>query len=111
MSTTATEPQQSLENQEAASSAQTGIAGTTTAPAAPPAAAPASSSREYVLFEEARTDTWTQIAKAEAGSSEAALETLGEQKLKSGQRFMAIPTRFVRPVKPKVTTTTSISFD
>lgn len=68
-------------------------------------------SRDYVLFEEARQDTWTQIGKVKADSQEAALETLGEQKLKGQSRLMAIPARFVRPVKPKVTTVTTVSFE
>lgn len=87
----------------------------TEAPAQPKAAetepAPKSSSREYTLFEEARSETWTRIGTANADTQEAALDTLGEQKLKSGQRFMAIPSRFVRPVKPKVTTVTTVSYD
>jgi hypothetical protein len=81
------------------------------APSAPPAAKTQTSSRSYTLFEEARSDTWTKLGEAEADSPDAALETLGEQKLKSGQRFMAIPSRFVRPVKPNITTVTTISFD
>ena len=74
-------------------------------------AAPRSNSREYTLFEEARTDTWTQIGKVEADTQEAALESLGEQKLKEPKRFMAIPSRFAVPRKPKVDTVTTISFD
>ncbi|HSE43695.1 MAG TPA: hypothetical protein VLA89_00040 [Gemmatimonadales bacterium] len=71
-----------------------------------------SSTRSYTLFEEARTDTWTKLGEVEADSPEAALETLGEQKLKQAQgRFTAVPSRFFRPVKPNVTTVTTISFD
>lgn len=82
------------------------------APANPPAQAQAKdNSRDYVLFEEARQDTWTQIGTVKADSQEAALESLGEQKLKGQSRFMAIPARFVRPVKPKVTTVTTVSFE
>lgn len=82
------------------------------APAAQPTQAPQTSSRSYTVFEEARTDTWTKIGEFEADSQEAALEALGEQKLKGAQgRFLAIPTRFVVPRKPKVTTQIQISFD
>lgn len=82
------------------------------APAAQPTQAPQTSSRSYTVFEEARTDTWTKIGEYEADSQEAALEALGEQKLKAAQgRFLAIPTRFVVPRKPKVTTQIQISFD
>lgn len=70
-----------------------------------------SNQRKYTLFEEARTDTWTRLSEAEADSPDAALETLGEQKLKEPKRFMAIPSRFVIPKKPKVDTVTTISFD
>lgn len=83
----------------------------TPAPTTTPASPASKSSREYVLFEEARAETWTRIGAAEADTPDAALETLGEVKLKSGQRFMAIPSRFVRPVKPNITTVTTISFD
>ena len=92
-----------------------GSANTETAAATPPAtpstpAAP--STRSYTLFEEARTDTWTKLNEVEADSQEAALESLGQQKLQSAQgRFMAIPTRFVVPRKPKVETQIQISFD
>lgn len=116
MSTTA-EPQQTLENQEQAAqgqAAQQGQAGATSPvpPNVPPTAPePKSNTREYILFEEARADTWTQIGKAEADNTEAALDTLGDQKLKSGQRFVAIPSRFFVPRKPKVTTITTISYD
>jgi hypothetical protein len=84
-----------------------------TAPAAAAAPEPAPTTpRSYVLFEEARTDTWTKLGEVEAASQEAALESLGDQKLKTAQgRFMAIPSRFVQPRKPKVETQTTISFD
>lgn len=78
---------------------------------APAAQEPRTSLRSYTLFEEARAETWTRITQVEADTQESALETLGEQKLKSGQRFMAIPSRFVRPVKPSIKTVTTISFD
>lgn len=79
---------------------------------APQPARAASNSREYVIFEEARTDTWSRIGTAEADSPQAAIESLGEQKLKTTQaRFMAIPARFVQPKKPKVTTVTNIDWD
>ena len=86
------------------------------AAAAPAPAAPApANDREYTLFEEARQDTWTQIGKVEARSQEAALESLGEQKLvaaqKEGKRFMAIPSRFAVPRKPKVDTVTTVAFE
>jgi hypothetical protein len=106
MSTTAQESQTAID---------TGAPATPPAPATQSAAteAPrASSSRSYTLFEEARTDTWTKLGEVEAGNEEDALNTLGEQKLKeAGKRFMAIPSRFVRPRKPKVDTVTTISYD
>ena len=102
MSTTDTQTQTPLPGETAQAAAEVASA------AAPE---PAKSEREYILFEEARADTWSKVGAVEAGSQEAALETLGEAKLKNGQRFMAIPSRFVRPVKPKVTTQTTISFD
>lgn len=105
MSTTAQETTTAAED--------TGPAGTALEAAATPAppAEPAKSEREYTLFEEARADTWTKLGVVEAGSQEAALETLGQPKLQSGQRFMAVPSRFIRPVKPKITTQTTITFD
>lgn len=107
MSTTAqSEGQQSIQNppdtREAAAPAA--------APAAP--AQRASNDVEYLLFEEARTDTWTQLGPVRAKTPEAAIETLGEQKLKAAQgRFMAVPSRYVTQKKPNVTTVTSISWD
>jgi hypothetical protein len=89
--------------------AEATAASTASSPAPAPAAA--KSDRQYVLFEEARQDTWTEVGRIEAGSREEALESLGETKLKGQSRFMAIPARFVQPVKPKVTTVTTISFD
>ena len=107
MSTTAQEQQTlagSPEPQEAAQTAQ--------APAAPQEAAQRSSSRSYTIFEEARTDTWTRVTEVEADTQEAAIDSLGETKLKAANgRFMAIPSRFVQPKKPKVTTVTSISYE
>lgn len=106
MSTTAQERQ---ERQE-----QTAIESPAASPgetAAPVSTTTTRSDRQYVLFEEARQDTWSEIGRVDAGSREEALETLGEQKLKGQARFMAIPARFVQPVKPKVTTVTTISFD
>lgn len=95
---------------------QATLTGETEATQAPPAAAPAqepvSNSRSYTLFEEARADTWTKLREVEADTEKEALDTLGEQKLKEqGKRFMAIPSRFVRPRKPKVDTVTTISYD
>ena len=68
---------------------------------------------EYLIFEEARTDTWTQLGKQRAKTAELAIETLvGEPKLKTAQgRFMAVPTRYITQKKPKVTTVTSIDWD
>ena len=105
MSTTAqSEGQQSIQNPPDTREAPA-------AAAAPPAAAK-QSLRSYTLFEEARQDTWTRLTEVDAGSEEDALNTLGEQKLKeAGKRFMAIPSRFVRPRKPKVDTVTTISYD
>jgi hypothetical protein len=108
MSTTAQEAQTAIATPgEAPAADETTEAEATTAPATQPRA----SSRSYVLFEEARAETWTKLGEVEADTQEAALETLGEQKLKSGQRFMAIPARFVRPVKPSISTVTTISFE
>lgn len=78
---------------------------------ATPAPEGKSNTREYTLFEEARTDTWTKLGTVTSDTTENAIDTLGEQKLKSGQRFMAIPTRFVVPKKPKVTTVTTVTYD
>ena len=101
MSTTAQDP---LGNASAEPAATT-TPSTPSTPAAP-------STRSYTLFEEARTDTWTKLNEVEADSQEAALESLGQQKLQAAQgRFMAIPTRFVVPRKPKVETQIQISFD
>lgn len=105
MSTTETQTPLPGETAQAAAEQLQDVA----AAAAP--AEPSKSEREYILFEEARAETWTKLGAVEAGSQEAALETLGQQKLQSGQRFMAIPSRFVRPVKPKITTQTTITFD
>ena len=109
MSTTAQETQTTIDP-----GAQAGLVtnAQTEAPAAAPAPAGKSSSRSYTLFEEARTDTWTKLKEVEAATEEDALNTLGEQKLKEpNKRFMAIPTRFVRPRKPTVDTVTTISYD
>ena len=103
MSTTQTQTPLPGESAQAAAEAAQAVAAATPEPA--------KSERAYTLFEEARADTWTKLGEVEAGSQEAALETLGQQKLQSGQRFMAIPSRFVRPVKPKITTQTTITFD
>ena len=87
---------------------------TSAAPATASAAAPEpkSNSRSYTVFEEARQDTWTKIKEIEADSEPEALNSLGEKKLSEpGKRFMAIPSRFVRPRKPKVDTVTTISYD
>lgn len=83
------------------------------AAAAPTPAPPARSSEvEYLLFEEARADTWTQLSTVRASSPQAAIESLGEAKLKAAQgRFMAVPTRYVTQKKPKVTTVTNIDWD
>lgn len=79
---------------------------------APPATPRAAADVEYLIFEEARTDTWTQLGPARAKSPELALETLGEQKLKAAQgRFMVVPTRYVTQKKPNVTTQTIIAWD
>lgn len=95
---------------EAAKSAQT--------PAPPPTPEPqpaprASTDVEYMVFEEARTDTYTKLGTQRAKTAELAIETLvGEQKLKTAQgRFMAVPTRYITEKKPKVTTVTSIDWD
>lgn len=82
-------------------------------PAPPEPATPrATADVEYLIFEEARTDTWTQLGPARAKSPELALETLGEQKLKAAQgRFMVIPTRYITQRKPKVTTQTIIDWE
>ena len=90
------------------------LAGATSAaaPASAPAPEPKSNSRSYTVFEEARQDTWTKIKEVEADSEPEALNSLGEKKLSEpGKRFMAIPSRFVRPRKPKVDTVTTISYD
>ena len=108
MSTTAQEQSQGQQQPSEASSAAPPAAAATAAATTTPTSR---SDRQYVLFEEARQDTWTEIGRVDAGSREEALETLGEQKLKGQSRFMAIPARFVQPVKPKVTTVTTISFD
>ncbi len=84
------------------------------AAAAPEPQADRSNTRSYTLFEEARQDTWTKLGAVEAATPEAALDTLGEAKLKEsaqGKRFMAIPSRFVVPKKPKVDTVTTITYD
>ena len=48
----------------------------------------------------------------EADTEQDALDTLGEPKLREpNKRFMAIPSRFVRPRKPKVDTVTTITYD
>lgn len=104
MSTTAQDAQTSLAPDAGAQQQQD-------ATAAASSSTTAKSPRSYTLFEEARQDTWTKLAEVEAETQEEALDTLGEQKLKSGQRFMAIPSRFVVPRKPKVTTVTSIAYD
>lgn len=113
MSTTAPEQAQAAPPPNTAGTAETASTGgtTQTQPAAPAEAATAAEQREYTLFEEARSDTWTKLGVALAKTPEAALESLGEQKLKSGQRFMAIPSRFVVPRKPQVKVETTISFD
>lgn len=105
MSTTAQEQQQTLNPDASAQPAQ--------APAAPAEAqTPKSTSRSYTLFEEARQDTWTKIKEVEADSEAEALDSLGERKLgEQGKRFMAIPSRYVRPRKPKVDTVTTISYE
>jgi hypothetical protein len=106
MSTAQSEQQTLSGNPPAGEGAQTA----TTSP--PETQAAKTNSREYVLFEEARSDTWTKIGTVEADTQEEALESLGEQKLKSTQgRFMAIPARFVVPRKPKVTTVTNVAWD
>lgn len=94
---------------DAAAAAAAAAAVTTTTTAAPEGK---SNSRSYTLFEEARQDTWTKIMEIEADSEPEALNSLGEKKLSEpGKRFMAIPSRFVRPRKPKVDTVTTISYD
>lgn len=95
------------------------LAGATSATPPAPASAtesrtwvPKSNSRSYTVFEEARQDTWTKIKEIEADSEPEALNSLGEKKLSEpGKRFMAIPSRFVRPRKPKVDKVTTISYD
>lgn len=86
---------------------------TEVAAAAPAAAAPrASADVEYILFEETRTDTYTQLTTVRAKSPEAAMESLGEAKLKTlNGRLMVVPSRYVTQKKPNITTVTTISFD
>jgi len=85
----------------------------TASSATEPESAPArSNSRSYTLFEEARQDTWTKLQQVDADSESEALDKLGEKKLaEPNKRFMAIPTRYVRPRKPKVDTVTTITYD
>lgn len=84
----------------------------TAPPDAPVAAARASNDVEYILFEEARTDTWTELTTVRAKTPEAAIESLGEAKLKAANgRFMAVASRYATKKKPKVTTVTNIDWD
>lgn len=90
----------------------TGDAAAAEAPQPDPAPARQSNDVEYILFEEARTDTWTELTTVRAKSPEAAIESLGEQKLKAAQgRFMAVASRYATKKKPKVRTVTNIDWD
>jgi hypothetical protein len=69
-----------------------------------------SSTREYVLLENAGKDTWTIVGRAVSSSPENALRSLGEKKLKDGVQYVGVPTRSWQPAPASVKTTTTISF-
>lgn len=62
------------------------------------------SNREYVVLQ-----TWTEVGRFTATSSKAAVESLGEDKLKSGHKYVAVPVRNWNEHEAVVETKTTIS--
>jgi hypothetical protein len=69
-----------------------------------------SSTREYVLLENTGKDGWAVVGRAVSASAEGALRSLGEEKLKDGVLYVAVPVRNWNPAPASVKKTTTISF-
>jgi hypothetical protein len=114
MSTTA---QEALDTGANPNEGPAAAAQTAQTPADPPAAPQAAKSdtREYTLFEETRKDNWAKIGTVTATTQEAAIDSLGQDRLVAAQKenksFMAIASTYVQPKKPKVQVQTTITYD
>jgi hypothetical protein len=69
-----------------------------------------SEAREYIVLEAVGQGTWKEVKRVVATSAEGAKRSLGEANLKDTS-YVAVPTRNWNPEKPKIKTTTTISFE